>query len=347
MKFKAAILLKLNNDLVIDYLNMPLLKTGQVIVKLKKSRICGSQIGEIQGIKGNDKFLPHLLGHEGVGKVMEIGPGVKKVKKDDKVILTWIKGEGIQSEPPKYLLNNKIINAGFVTTFNEYAVVSENRLVKIEKEIKDNLAVLCADVVPTGFNNISKLIKFKLGSNILIIGAGGMGLGTILASYLSGANKICVVDKFKFKILNSLKYGTNMHFIYNQNHSVSKNYKKFELQNGKIKFDYVVDFSGNPETMQWSFDLLHSEGIFLSAGVMNYKKKLSLNTLQINLGKKLIGSKGGSTTPDKEIPKFISLINQRKININNFFSHNEKLENINKLINLHLNGKVINSLINF
>ena len=347
MKFKAAILFKLNNDLVIENLDMPLLKTGQVIVKLKKSRICGSQIGEIQGVKGSDKFLPHLLGHEGVGNVMEVGPGVKKVKKDDKVILTWIKGEGIQSEAPKYLSKNKIINAGFVTTFNEYAVVSENRLVKIEKNINDNLAVLCADVIPTGFNNISKLLKFKLGSNILIIGAGGMGLGTILASYLSGANKICVIDKFKFKIKNSLKYGTNMNFIYNQNISVSENYKNFESKNGLIKFDYIVDFSGNPKTMQFSLDLLNSEGVFLSAGVMNYKQKLSFNTLQINLGKKLIGSKGGSTMPDNEIPKFINLINQRKININNFFSHYENLENINKLIKLHLNGKVIISMINF
>ena len=138
-----------------------------------------------------------------------------------------------------------------------------------------------------------------------------------------------------------------MNFIYNQNISVSENYKNFESKNGLIKFDYIVDFSGNPKTMQFSLDLLNSEGVFLSAGVMNYKQKLSFNTLQINLGKKLIGSKGGSTMPDNEIPKFINLINQRKININNFFSHYENLENINKLIKLHLNGKVINSMINF
>ena len=78
MKFKTAILFKLNNDLVIENLDLPLLKTDKLIVKLKKSRICGSQIGEIQGVKGSDKFLPHLLGHEGVGNVMEVGLVSKK-----------------------------------------------------------------------------------------------------------------------------------------------------------------------------------------------------------------------------------------------------------------------------
>ena len=347
MKFKAAILYKLKKDLEIDYIEMPVLKTGQVIVKIKKSRICGSQIGEIQGVKGVDKFLPHLLGHEGVGYVVETGQGVKKVKKDDKVILSWIKGEGIESEVPKYKLKNKIINAGFVTTFNEYAVVSENRLIKIENKIQDNLAVLCADVIPTGFNNISKLLQLKIGSNILIIGAGGMGLGTILGSYLSGANKICVVDKLKFKILNTVRYGSNMNFVYDTSINTVQNFKKFNLKYGEIFFDYVVDFSGHPETMEWSIKLLKYDGVFLSAGVMRNDKKLSLNTLQINLGKKLIGSKGGGTSPDIEIPKFINLINQRKININNFFSHKDKLDNVNKLIKLHLNGKVINSMITF
>ena len=76
------------------------LDVGQVLVKVHYSGICGSQLGEIDGAKGEDKFLPHLLGHEGSGTVLEIGPGVRHVKAGDKVVLHWRKGLGIESPTP-------------------------------------------------------------------------------------------------------------------------------------------------------------------------------------------------------------------------------------------------------
>ena len=78
-------------------------------MKLQYSGICGSQIGEISGVKGHDPFLPHLLGHEGSGKVLRTGPGVKSVNVGDTVVLHWMKGSGIQSEPPKYKFPIQII----------------------------------------------------------------------------------------------------------------------------------------------------------------------------------------------------------------------------------------------
>ena len=84
------------------------LNFGQVLVKMIYSGICASQLGEIDGIKGKDKFLPHLLGHEGIGKVIDKGPGVKKVKKGDVVLLHWMPSNGINSKPPKYKLGKKM-----------------------------------------------------------------------------------------------------------------------------------------------------------------------------------------------------------------------------------------------
>ena len=133
-KFKAAILEKKNSKLSIRNISLfGGLKRGQILVKLKFSGICGKQIDEIEGVDGKDPYLPHLLGHEGSGIVEKIGPGVKKVRSKDKVILHWIKSNGIQSETPKYILNNKFINAGSVTTFNERAIVSENRVTLVPK----------------------------------------------------------------------------------------------------------------------------------------------------------------------------------------------------------------------
>ena len=92
MKFIAAILESQKKPLIIDEINMVnKLEIGQVLVKVNYSGICGSQIGEIEGVKGEDKYLPHLLGHEGSGTVLEIGPGVNSVNVDDKVVLHWMK----------------------------------------------------------------------------------------------------------------------------------------------------------------------------------------------------------------------------------------------------------------
>ena len=129
---KAAILVESKQPLVVDDIALPeRLNFGQVLVKINYSGICGAQINEIDAVKGPDKFLPHLLGHEASGEVLEIGPGVTRFRVGDKVVLHWRPSSGFQSPTPKYKWGTKTINAGWVTTFNEQAVVSENRLTKI------------------------------------------------------------------------------------------------------------------------------------------------------------------------------------------------------------------------
>jgi Zn-dependent alcohol dehydrogenase len=97
---KAAVLEKLKKPLVIHTLEVPSLNYGQVLVELKYSGICGRQIQEIDGSKGPDKFLPHLMGHEGGGIVRKIGYGVSKCKVGDHVVLHWRESKGIQSSFP-------------------------------------------------------------------------------------------------------------------------------------------------------------------------------------------------------------------------------------------------------
>ena len=95
---KAAILVEQKKPLVIDEIELPgSLDVGQVLVKVHFSGICGSQLGEIDGAKGEDKFLPHLLGHEGSGTVLETGPGVRHVEAGDKVVLPCVRlGEALR-----------------------------------------------------------------------------------------------------------------------------------------------------------------------------------------------------------------------------------------------------------
>ena len=107
MRMKAAILETLRAPLVLDEIEVPALECGQVLVQIRQTGICGAQLGEIDGKKGEDRFLPHLLGHEGGGVVLDAGPGVTHVAKGDHVVLHWRKGAGIQARPAKYSWNER------------------------------------------------------------------------------------------------------------------------------------------------------------------------------------------------------------------------------------------------
>ncbi len=94
MKTLAAVLVETGHPLEVAELSLPVLKPGQVIVEVAYSGVCHTQVLEARGHRGEDRFLPHCLGHEGSGTVVEIGPGVTKVAVGDRVVLSWIKGSG-------------------------------------------------------------------------------------------------------------------------------------------------------------------------------------------------------------------------------------------------------------
>ena len=140
------------------------LKDGQVLVKLFYSGICGKQIEEIDGLGGPDPFLPHMLGHEGTGEVLHIGPEVCKVKVGDTVVMHWMKGSGIHSETPIYESDDQKINAGWVTTFNDHAVVSENRVTKISQDTDMKTGALFGCAVTTGMGVVMNEVENQKSS---------------------------------------------------------------------------------------------------------------------------------------------------------------------------------------
>lgn len=192
---QAAILVAQQAPLVVDTIELPAtLGVGQVLVQVHVSGICGSQLGEIDGVKGPDRFLPHLMGHEGVATVLEIGPGVKHVQPGDYVVLHWRPGAGIQADPPKYRWRDETLNAGWVTTFNRHAVVSENRCTKVSAATPPEAAALFGCAITTGFGVIENNAKLKMGESVVVFGAGGIGLNIIQASALVSASPIIAVD---------------------------------------------------------------------------------------------------------------------------------------------------------
>ena len=142
MIMRAAILEKLNSPLTIREVELTPLKVGQVLVRILVSGLCGAQLHEIRGHKGNAKFLPHLMGHEGCGIVESIGSGVTTVSPGDKVVMHWRPSTGIEAPFPEYILNGKKISSGKVTTLSEYSIVSENRLTVVPRESAVNFWAL-------------------------------------------------------------------------------------------------------------------------------------------------------------------------------------------------------------
>jgi Zn-dependent alcohol dehydrogenase len=193
---KAAILEESGKPLALGELELPSkLQFGQVLVKLHYSGICGAQINEIDAIKGLDKFLPHLLGHEGTGVVQKIGTGVSTVKQGDHVVLHWRPSSGIQSPTAKYSWNGKIVNSGWVTTFNEQAVISENRLTAIPKDFDMRLAALFGCAVTTAFGVVNNDAHIKVGQSVVIFGIGGVGLNIVQAATMVSAHPVVCADK--------------------------------------------------------------------------------------------------------------------------------------------------------
>ncbi|MDE3076602.1 MAG: alcohol dehydrogenase catalytic domain-containing protein, partial [Chloroflexota bacterium] len=177
---KAAILVQQHEPLRVAEVKLPdELAYGQVLVRVHYSTICGSQLGEIDGVKGPDRFLPHLLGHEGSGVVESVGPGVGLVHVGERVVLHWMKAAGVEASNPAYYWDGRAVNAGCVTTFNEWAVVSENRLTPIPDSLDLDLAPLFGCAVTTGFGVLMNDAQLKIGESVLVFGAGGVGLNVI------------------------------------------------------------------------------------------------------------------------------------------------------------------------
>jgi S-(hydroxymethyl)glutathione dehydrogenase/alcohol dehydrogenase len=334
---RAAILAELNRPLIIDEVTLPdTLEWGQVLVKVCYSGICGSQLGEIEGVKGEDKYLPHLLGHEGSGKVLEVGPGVKYIRIGDHVVMHWQKGAGMDSTTPLYQWQGRPLNAGFVTTFNEYAIVSENRLTPIPKEFDLQIAQLFGCAVTTGLGVIVNNAQLKIGESIVVFGAGGVGLNVIQGAAMTSAYPIIAVDLYDNK-LGIAKYFGATHLINSRKTNLRKKILKILDPEGA---DVVVDNTGNTDLISLAYELTNPQGRTILVGVPKKGNNASIYTLPLHFGKILTGSHGGNSNPSTDIPRYIRLYQRGKLQLDELITDRFSLPDINTAIQKMRNGKV-------
>ncbi len=336
MKFKAAVLIEQNKPLETIEIEIPKLSFGQVLVKLHCSGVCGSQIGEIKGVKGPDKYLPHLLGHEGAATVLECGEGVKTLAPDNKVVLHWRPGEGLQGEPPLYFSPDLgKINAGWVTSFNEYAVISENRLTPIDSDIDNVSAAMLGCAALTGIGVVNNNAKVKIGESVLILGAGGIGLNMVQAAKMAGAYPIIAVDIFQNRIELAKELGATHAIMGNDLEHVKEEVKKIC---GEV--DVAIDNTGCPKVIEAAYSISSKCGRIILVGVPAKNQNASIYTLPLHFGKILTGSHGGEANPAEDIPRYTKLLKAELLDFSKLIAQHYPLEDINSAINDMESGKV-------
>lgn len=342
MKTKMAVLYNCGEPLAIEELEIPQLKVGQVLVKVLFSGICGSQLAEVEGKLGPDKYLPHALGHEGSGIVTDIGEGVTKVGVGDHVIISWIKGSGLQGPQLHYQKGKQKINAGYANTFTEYSIASENRLVPIPKDMPLDKASILGCAVATGFGAVINDAKVIPESNVLVIGTGGVSFNVIQATSLVNASKIIVLGRTDTKLERAKIFGATCVFNLSDNDIESK---VKELTDDK-GVDFAFDVVGERSTMELAYRLTRADGgKVVLVGIPRYQESIVIDANALFRGKRIIASVGGSSNPDIDFPRYVQLYLSGMLKLEQIISHRFKLTEINTALELLKKGGEISRAI--
>jgi S-(hydroxymethyl)glutathione dehydrogenase / alcohol dehydrogenase len=334
---RAAVLAESRRPLVVDEISMPeALDVGQVLVKVLFTTICGAQINEIDALKGPDKFLPHLLGHEASAQVLEVGPGVTTVKRGDTVVLHWRPSQGIQSRPPAYSWRGNKLNAGWVTTFNEYAVISENRMTVIPTDFDLKVAPLLGCAVTTAAGVINNDAHLKIGESVAIFGVGGVGLNMVQFAALAGGNPIVAVDLLDHKLAMAKARGAT-HTINSSGMAAADVADAIRDIVGRDGPDKAIETTGVKSVIESAYELTHKDGTIVLVGVPH--EKVTINTLPIHFNKILTGSEGGSAKPHIDIPRIIRLVKSERLSFDGIITDEFALDEINAAFDLVRSGK--------
>jgi S-(hydroxymethyl)glutathione dehydrogenase/alcohol dehydrogenase len=341
LKTLAAILVETGQPLVLDEIQIPPLKPGQVLVEIAFSGVCHTQILECRGYRCIDKFLPHCLGHEGSGIVREIGPGVTKVKPGESVILSWIQGSGANVPGTTYKWAGRIVNSGAITTFSHYSVVSENRLVLMPEGIPFHDAAMIGCAVATGLGVVFNTIGAKPGQSVVIFGTGGIGLCAVAGASISGCTPVVAVDLLMNKLAAAEHMGATHKVDASKVDAVEQIMQTFP--NG---VDFAIESSGSPNAMIQALEIVRPRGgIAAIVGNAKFSEQISFSPQLLNQGKQLRGTWGGDNIPDLDFPRYAKLIASGKLDLSILRSKVYSLFEVNQAIDDLESGASLRSML--
>jgi S-(hydroxymethyl)glutathione dehydrogenase/alcohol dehydrogenase len=228
------------------------------------------------------------------------------------------------------------VNAGWVTTFNDEAIISENRLTVIPSGFDLRSAPLFGCAVTTAVGVINNDAQLKIGQSVVIFGVGGVGLNIAQAAQMVSAHPIVGIDLHDSKLAMAKQWGLT-HTLNSASEGSALADKIREIV-GKSGADVVIDTTGNARVIELAYDLTHPDGRTILVGVPRAGEKVSIYTLPLHFKKVLKGSHGGSVAPDVEIPRLINLIQAGKMSLDGLVTHTFPLEKVNDAIAMHRSG---------
>ncbi len=323
-------------------IQIPPLRVGQALVRIAFSGVCHSQVFEARGARGVDQWLPHLLGHEGSGVVVDVHPTVKKVDVGDSVILTWIKCDGHDAGGTTYETPQGPVNGGPVTTLSDYAVVSENRLVLMPSGVPGDVAVLFGCALPTGGGIVLNELAAAPGSTVGIFGLGGVGLCALMVAVASGRfSEIVAVDLSNEKLRLAAELGATATVDGRDDPAA----QILELTSGR-GLDFSVESSGRVSVIEDAFSSTrHHGGLCVFASHPPAGDRVSLDPFDLINGKQIRGSWGGGCRPDRDVPIFAEMYRSGSLPLERILSARYSLDGANEALESIEKGDAMRPLI--
>ncbi len=366
MKTRAAVAWKAGAPLSIETVDLEGPRAGEVLVEVKATGICHTDQYTLSGADPEGLF-PAILGHEGAGVVLEVGPGVTTLRRDDHVIPLYTpecrqckfclsrktnlcqairptQGRGLMPDgTSRFSIDGKpLLHYMGTSTFANHIVVPEIALAKIRKDAPFDKVCYIGCGVTTGVGAVLFTAKVEAGANVVVFGLGGIGLNVIQGAKMVGADKIIGIDLNPAREAMARRFGMT-HFINPKEHA---NVVDAIVQLTDGGADYSFECIGNTTTMRQALECCHKGwGQSIIIGVAAAGQEIATRPFQLVTGRVWKGSAFGGARGRSDVPKIVDWYMEGKIAIDPLITHTLKLEDINHGFELMERGESIRSVV--
>src|SRR3954470_9583334 len=369
MDVRAAVATAAGKPLEVMTVQLEGPKAFEVLVEIKATGVCHTDAFTLSG-KDPEGLFPAILGHEGAGVVVEVGPGVKTLKKGDHVIPLYTpecrncdyctsgktnlcqairatQGRGLMPDgTSRFSLGKKeVLHYMGTSTFAEYTVVPEIALAKIREDAPFDKVCYIGCGVTTGVGAVINTAKVQPGDNVVVFGLGGIGLNVVQGARLAGANMIVGVDLNPKRRALAESFGMT-HFV--NPSEVEGDLVPYLVNLTKGGADFSFECIGNVKVMRQALECCHKGwGVSVIIGVAGAGQEISTRPFQLVTGRVWKGTAFGGARGRSDVPRIVDWYMDGKINIDDLITHTLSLEDINKGFDLMHSGESIRSVVTF